>query len=108
LEQVARYFSHAHLYLNGTSWLTSVWPLMMRLSAAFTRRVLDASTLVACGALKAETVERSGETGGMLPRADGGRLCAVDDVFDVEGLSSSSQTNMVVISCAFELSECCV
>src|SRR4051812_1123417 len=38
LEQVARYFSQAHLYLNGTSWLTSVWPLMIRLSAAFTRR----------------------------------------------------------------------
>jgi hypothetical protein len=26
------------LYLKGTNWLTSVWPLMMRLSAAFTRR----------------------------------------------------------------------
>ena len=38
LAQVARYFSHAHLYLNGTSWLTSVRPLMMRLSAALTRR----------------------------------------------------------------------
>src|SRR6218665_84975 len=38
LAQVARYFSQAHLYLKGTSWLTSVWPLMMRLSAAFTRR----------------------------------------------------------------------
>ena len=37
LAQVARYFSHAHLYLNGTSWLTSVWPLMMRLSATLTR-----------------------------------------------------------------------
>src|SRR4029450_1447185 len=36
--QVARYFSHAHLYLNGTSWLTSVEPLMIRLSAARTRR----------------------------------------------------------------------
>src|SRR5678816_3685313 len=36
--QVARYFSHAHLYLNGTSWLTSVEPLMIRLSAALTRR----------------------------------------------------------------------
>jgi hypothetical protein len=35
---VARYFSQAHLYLKGTNWLTSVWPLMMRLSAAFTRR----------------------------------------------------------------------
>src|SRR5207253_7828287 len=54
LEQVARYFSQAHLYLNGTSWLTSVWPLMMRLSAAFTRRVLEASTFVACGALARE------------------------------------------------------
>src|SRR5690606_10846677 len=37
LAQVARYFSQAHLYLNGTSWLTSVLPLMMRLSAALTR-----------------------------------------------------------------------
>src|SRR5882724_10341438 len=37
LEQAAKYFSQAHLYLNGTSWLTSVWPLMMRLSAALTR-----------------------------------------------------------------------
>src|ERR1700712_2406720 len=40
---VARYFSQAHLYLNGTSWLTSVLPLMMRLSAALTRRVGVAS-----------------------------------------------------------------
>src|SRR5438067_2458081 len=40
LAQVARYFSQAHLYLKGTSWLTSVWPLMMRLSAACTRRLL--------------------------------------------------------------------
>src|ERR1700737_1975383 len=39
-EQVARYFSQAHLYLNGTSWLTSVLPLMMRLSAALTLRVV--------------------------------------------------------------------
>src|SRR5206468_6672226 len=36
---VARYFSHAHLYLNGTSWFTSVAPLMTRLSATLTRRV---------------------------------------------------------------------
>src|SRR6516164_8014385 len=44
LAQVARYFSQAHLYLNGTSWLTSVWPLMMRLSAATTRRAVRATT----------------------------------------------------------------
>jgi len=37
LAQVARYFSQAHLYLKGTSWLTSVWPLMMRLSADVAR-----------------------------------------------------------------------
>src|ERR1043166_10211820 len=43
LEQVARYFSHAHLYLNGTSWLTSVWPLMIRLSATLTRRCATAA-----------------------------------------------------------------
>ena len=43
-EQVARYFSHAHLYLNGTSWLTSVLPLMMRLSAALTRRAIGGVT----------------------------------------------------------------
>src|SRR5262245_51935613 len=32
-----RYFSHAHLYLKGTSWLTSVFALMTRLSSARTR-----------------------------------------------------------------------
>src|SRR4051812_10110409 len=46
LAQVARYFSQAHLYLNGTSWLTSVWPLMIRLSAAFTRRWIGAAAAV--------------------------------------------------------------
>src|SRR5919206_2166845 len=99
-EQVARYFSHAHLYLNGTSWLTSVWPLMMRLSAAFTRRLLDASTRVACGALTgatgmaAATVPSSSKEDGCTARAEGGRLCARLAVFDVEGLTSSSQTNI--------------
>src|SRR2546423_281188 len=97
------YFSHAHLYLNGTSWLTSVWPLMMRLSAALTRRLLDASTRVACGALIGATawmgatppiVVSSSKEDGCTARAEGGRLCARFDVFDVEGLTSSSQTNI--------------
>src|SRR5262249_3717304 len=35
--QAARYFSQAHLYLKGTSWLTSVVALMTRLSSALTR-----------------------------------------------------------------------
>ncbi len=56
LAQVARYFSQAHLYLNGTSWLTSVWPLMMRLSAAETRRV---STLVSRRTLAAGLIAAS-------------------------------------------------
>src|SRR6185295_12787552 len=34
--QPERYFSHAHLYLKGTSWLTSVLALMTRLSSART------------------------------------------------------------------------
>src|SRR5260221_14547116 len=37
LAQPARYFSHAHLYLKGTSWFTSVRALMTRLSSARTR-----------------------------------------------------------------------
>src|SRR5437867_1921799 len=42
----ARYFSHAHLYLNGTSWLTSVEPLMMRLSEARTRPEVEADEML--------------------------------------------------------------
>src|SRR6476646_7124919 len=49
LAQVARYFSQAHLYLKGTSWLTSVWPLMMRLSEALTRCALAGSAAGAEG-----------------------------------------------------------
>src|SRR6188508_2340859 len=37
LAQPARYLSHAHLYLKGTSWFTSVFALMTRLSSARTR-----------------------------------------------------------------------
>src|SRR5574343_402845 len=48
LAQVARYFSQAHLYLNGTSWFTSVWPLMMRLSATLTRRSVLAAAWLLC------------------------------------------------------------
>src|SRR5678816_3354890 len=38
LAQAARYFSQAHLYLNGTSWLTSALELMTCLSSTLTRR----------------------------------------------------------------------
>src|SRR3954465_4722246 len=38
LAQAAMYFSQAHLYLNGTSWLTSALELMTSLSSTLTRR----------------------------------------------------------------------
>src|SRR6266850_6044900 len=38
LAQAAMYFSQAHLYLNGTSWLTSALELMTFLSSTETRR----------------------------------------------------------------------
>src|SRR5690606_39346176 len=50
LAQVAWYFSQAHLYLKGTSWLTSVVPLMMRLSAARTRLAILVGWLSPTGA----------------------------------------------------------
>src|SRR4029078_791141 len=40
LAQAERYFSQAHLYLNGTSWLTSALELMNDLSSTLTRRKL--------------------------------------------------------------------
>src|SRR5262245_53101765 len=38
LAQAAMYFSQAHLYLKGTSWLTSALELMTCLSSTVTRR----------------------------------------------------------------------
>src|SRR5262245_42249145 len=62
LAQVARYFSQAHLYLKGTSWLSSVWPLMMRLSAAFTRRAaVDSPASWGAGTLAASRDDRVAE-----------------------------------------------
>src|SRR6185312_12766373 len=65
---VARYFSHAHLYLNGTSWLTSVLPLMMRLSAAFTRWPSGAALEAACAV--DEAVETGAVIGAVAETAD--------------------------------------
>src|SRR5258706_5256677 len=52
LAQPARYLSQAHLYLNGTSWLTSVLALMTRLSSARTR-VKRASILAVAALMSA-------------------------------------------------------
>src|SRR5690242_14773674 len=108
LAQVARYFSQAHLYLKGTSWLTSVWPLMMRLSAALTRRC-DAAGRAAAGAREAGALLRgvnaaraagaSCEVGRSIERLIVASLfdeccnpCCMS--FDNEGLTSSSQVNI--------------
>src|SRR5919112_146282 len=74
LAQVARYFSHAHLYLNGTSWLTSVWPLMIRLSAATTRRASAPAGAAAFGAARmlGGTATDRGSTLGTTPSAGDG------------------------------------
>src|SRR6476646_1566877 len=77
LAQVARYFSQAHLYLKGTSWLTSVWPLMMRLSDAFMRT----GTLDFWGAFCARSTDGF---------SDGVNAKFVSGV----GLTSSSQVNI--------------
>src|SRR5688572_9487745 len=105
LAQVDRYFSQAHLYLNGTSWLTSVWPLMMRLSAAVTRRALGAvfaaptAGRTGCGGAMATSVnvcsatEAAGIASGewLTVRFAGKPLFAE---FDGVGVTSSSQVNI--------------
>src|SRR5262245_10063792 len=56
LAQAARYFSQAHLYLNGTSWLTSALELMTCLSSTLTRRrrlSAGVGALAAAGGTKA-------------------------------------------------------
>src|SRR5512143_2506308 len=81
LAQPARYFSHAHLYLKGTSWFTSVAPLITRLSAACTRR--------ACGATGASTT--SAPTGA----ADSLRRKAGTSAVRAAGVKSSSKFSIV-------------
>src|SRR3954467_8296102 len=65
LAQVDRYFSQAHLYLKGTSWLTSVWPLMMRLSAACTRCFVGAATTGCTGCAGASAASSYLREGGV-------------------------------------------
>src|SRR4030065_2809630 len=64
LAQPARYFSHAHLYLKGTSWFTSVEPLMMRLSDARTRCWLDSTGRGAGAATSAAGADSLRQKGG--------------------------------------------
>ena len=63
LAQVARYFAQAHLYWKGTNWFTSVLPLMISLSAAFTRRPLGGADVVAEEAGVKATEAKGGKGG---------------------------------------------
>src|SRR3990167_2008633 len=89
LAQVAKYFSHAHLYLKGTSWFTSVWPLMMRLSSARMRRGVPVCMIAATAA---GVCKGAGVTGACATDScsDGLRAKLFGDV----GLTSSSQVNI--------------
>jgi len=102
LAQEARYFSQAHLYLNGTSWLTSVWPLMMRLSEALTRCGLTGAEVetVAAAESAASCSVRVGawgsaeESGGSAIERLSDRPLGED--FCGDGLTSSSHVNIEV------------
>src|SRR5574337_343548 len=88
--QVARYFSQAHLYLKGTSWLTSVLPLITRLSATLTRwrSTAAAAAARAAGAGGRDgAISRTGESAAP-------RVAVFETVW-----TSSSQTSMCV--CTF-------
>src|SRR3954471_18848691 len=63
--QAAMYFSQAHLYLKGTSWLTSALELMTFLSSTETRRTLSAFL---GGALVPEPAGTKPLTGGWIAR----------------------------------------
>src|SRR5580658_1152802 len=89
LAQPARYFSQAHLYLNGTSWLTSALQLMTRLSSTVTRpkavAVSAGSSSSACSA----ALITSGCTAS-APEATGASPSA-----DAPGIGSSSKLSIL-------------
>src|SRR5688572_2193557 len=107
LAQVARYFSQAHLYLKGTSWLTSVWPLMMRLSAAFTRRAAGTATL-GCGCVDAVAagvcITACGACTRALAADDAAALCAAVDRGICAGAKAPS-SSLRMAGCATDAEE---
>jgi hypothetical protein len=94
LAHAERYFSQAHLYLNGTSWLTSVEPLMMRLSEARTR---PEAGIVGAGCGDGGSGWATGATEGALAAPSNGASDGIGWTrADVLGVSSS-QTSMSAI-----------
>src|SRR5690606_33068216 len=94
--QVARYFSQAHLYLNGTSWLTSVLPLMMRLSAARTRPPVSAAAEDAAGAAMALSAW-------LCAAARGAPVPALSEAVLPAGVAGVSSQFSIVVPCIWLL-----
>src|SRR6185369_13759430 len=83
----ARYLSHAHLYLNGTSWLTSAWPLITRLSSTRTR--LKPFCIACCSASRSCTGSRASRVDSSPPVAVGRAPAGAGGALSGEGKSSS-------------------
>ena len=83
----ARYLSHAHLYLNGTSWLTSAWPLITRLSSTRTR--LKPFCIACCSASRSCTGSRASRVDSSPPVAAGRAPAGAGGTLSGEGKSSS-------------------
>src|SRR5699024_5179951 len=111
LAQPPRYFSQAHLYLNGTSWLTSARQLMMRFSSTVTRLapsstcsrpvlpLASPSACVACG-------WADGRAEGCSLRAFGSGIPAVGFGLAVSRLSPRGVSSKSSISISLFLCNC--
>src|SRR5918993_3216784 len=95
--QPARYLSHAHRYLNGTSWLTSAAPLITRLSSSRTRLVV----VTGCwrSVSKSCTGSRESRPPPMLPTASARIVSGVARCAGIAGVGMSS-SNVSIVSFA--------
>src|SRR5437016_2573603 len=97
--QPERYLSHAHLYLKGTSWLTSVLALMTRLSSARTR--VDGGSFCSCvepPPLRPSPLGEGGTAGEVRPEGVEWRSCKPN--VGAIGVSSSKLSILSISSSA--------
>src|SRR5690349_24514913 len=95
--QPARYLSHAHLYLNGTSWLTSACPLMTRLSSTRTRLKLACSARCSASCC---TARFAGARGIAAGPAEASTAAGLGEALGEAGaVKSSSKLSMAGVSC---------
>src|SRR6185437_9625827 len=95
--QPARYLSYAHLYLNGTSWLTSACPLMTRLSSTRTRLKLACSSRCSASCC---TARFAGARGIAAGPAEASTAAGLGEALGEAGaVKSSSKLSMAGVSC---------